>query len=578
MRLPIIGMAMVLLLWVGIGPSQAQTLKNPGFETASKPLVSGSDAPNAKARIVGTIADGWLDNTNWADVDLVYSMDSAHPHASRSAQKIEIRRGFAQLVQDRRLPRGFYRISVWLRAEAPMWVTLGLRQTDKPYSSYAAQPARIGSRWTRVETSGFVPHDMVTYFLICTEAIGTLYVDDAELGRAHAHAVTLHPPTGAIPKAFFGLNINHMHDGGNIPWPSVPFGTYRTWDSGVVWALVEPKRGEFDWSRLDKDVAAAEKHGVQVLLTLGFTPNWASSDPNNKTSPYGALGATAPPADIRDWKDFVRAVATRYRGRVRAYEVWNEPDSPDFYSGTPAHLVPLERAMVAVLREADPAAIAVAPAPSSGDNIVTLKWMRAYLAAGGCRYADVLAVHLYAASPEDDIKAAAVFRGVLSEYRMDAKPLWNTETGWGFDGKGTDEEISAYVVRAVVLNWACRLSRFCWYSWSEVSLVGIRPDAQGRYVSLTPAAIAFDQAYRWLLGSKMASCGMDERGVWTAALLQPGGGRAWIMWAMGDPQSVAVSASWRVKQTCDIAGRKTPLGGNTIMVGNAPILLMTSSK
>jgi hypothetical protein len=325
-------------------PAQAQTLKNPGFETPGQTLVSTSDAPSGKAQIQGTIAEGWSDNTDWADVRLDYSLSADNPHRGKYAQKIEIKRGFTQFAQAVQLPGGYYRVSVWLRAETPLWVSLSLRQQGSPYTAFATQPAQVGTRWDARRSARFRAADIPAFLLINTASTGTLFVDDAELAPATPRPIALKPPTTAVPRTFFGMNINHMHDEGNIPWPAVPLGAYRTWDSGIVWATIEPKKGQFDWTRLDKDVAEAGKRGVQILLTLGFTPQWASSDPENKSSAYGAPGATAPPVDINDWKRFIRAVATRYKGRIHGYEVWNEPDGAGFYSGTPSQMAQLEKA------------------------------------------------------------------------------------------------------------------------------------------------------------------------------------------------------------------------------------------
>jgi hypothetical protein len=205
--------------------------------------------------------------------------------------------------------------------------------------------------------------------------------------------------------------------------------------------------------------------------------------------------------------------------------------------------------------------------------------MEAYLAAGGGKYADVIGVHMYNAVPEDDVQGAELFRALLARYKMDKKPVWNTETGWGFDGKSNDAEVSAYVVRAYLLNWASGFHRYYWYSWNQTSQLGVRPDAQGRFTVLTPAARAYEQVQKWLLGAKMLSCGMDARGVWTAVLLRPDGAKSWIVWSAGAQQDISLSPTWKVRQSQELTGKVTPLGNQkTLSVGAAPLLLTTSAK
>ena len=82
----------------------------------------------------------------------------------------------------------------------------------------------------------------------------------------------------------------------------------------VEWQQIEPfeKRG-FDWRELDKIVAAVNGAGLNLLLSIVKAPEWALGDREH-----------GPPGDPLDFEDFMRELAGRYRGRVQAYELWNE--------------------------------------------------------------------------------------------------------------------------------------------------------------------------------------------------------------------------------------------------------------
>ncbi len=41
---------------------------------------------------------------------------------------------------------------------------------------------------------------------------------------------------------------------------------------------------------------------------------------------YEDLGDFGPPAKFKDFADFVVALAQRYKGRIRYYQIWNEPN------------------------------------------------------------------------------------------------------------------------------------------------------------------------------------------------------------------------------------------------------------
>jgi hypothetical protein len=97
----------------------------------------------------------------------------------------------------------------------------------------------------------------------------------------------------------------------------------------VTWASVAPRRprnavNPFDpayrFDDLDEFVRNAQVRGMEVLITLWGTPKWANG---NKTPNFAPTRAT-------DFRNFARAVATRYNGRragfpfVKFYSIWNE--------------------------------------------------------------------------------------------------------------------------------------------------------------------------------------------------------------------------------------------------------------
>src|SRR5438552_10424176 len=146
----------------------------------------------------------------------------------------------------------------------------------------------------------------------------------------------LKAPDSPIPPVFFGL---HIHRGGAIPWPLAPFGTWRLWDANVVWPWLELKKGEWHFQSLDALVDLADQHSIEILLPLGRSPTWASARPADP--PAWVPGYAAEPRDIEDWRNYVRTVVARYKGRVHYYEIWNEPNVRAFYTGTVQTMVDL---------------------------------------------------------------------------------------------------------------------------------------------------------------------------------------------------------------------------------------------
>jgi hypothetical protein len=193
---------------------------------------------------------------------------------------------------------------------------------------------------------------------------------------------TLTPSTDTIPPTLFGMHIHHI--GTYTPWPAVPFGTWRLWDAYVSWPNLEPNKGQWYFDKLDSYVQLAQSHNVEILLPLGLSPTWASARPT-EPSGYNA-GSAAEPANIEDWKNYVRTVATRYKGRIRYYEIWNEPNEPLFFSGTVDQMVTLAREAYAILKEIDPEVMVVSPSAVSGVVDLGTPWLENYLMKGGAAY------------------------------------------------------------------------------------------------------------------------------------------------------------------------------------------------
>ena len=88
------------------------------------------------------------------------------------------------------------------------------------------------------------------------------------------------PLLGPVSLVYFGLVMNREGAKGQLPWPSVRFGSWRMWDSYVNWPNLERERGRWDFSVLDKMVDEAQAHGVEVLMPLAHSPRWASARPD----------------------------------------------------------------------------------------------------------------------------------------------------------------------------------------------------------------------------------------------------------------------------------------------------------
>jgi len=209
----------------------------------------------------------------------------------------------------------------------------------------------------------------------------------------------------------------------------------------LPWAEIERERGQFDWARWDRLVAAVDEADLQLILVLDTSPSWAraAGDADN---------VQAPAAHDEDYAAFVGTAAARYRGRVLAYQIWDNPNiAPNWGAGEidPHGYVAMLRQASAAIRAADPAALVLAGgmAPTTelrGRNMSDVLFARELLRLGAAKLCDGLAVKAYGfwSGPYD----RRVDEGVLNWSRLvllreelrrldaDSLSLWAVEGGW----------------------------------------------------------------------------------------------------------------------------------------------------
>ncbi len=399
-----------------------------------------------------------------------------------------------------------------------------------------------------------------------------------------ASPIRLQTPATAIPKLFFGMHIHRLAT--TTPWPSISFGTWRLWDTYAAWPSLEPQKGKWEFAALDKYVASAEQNHVEIFLPLALSPVWASSRPEEKSG-YGP-GNAAPPTDLEDWKNYVRTVATRYKGHINAYEIWNEPNLKGFYTGSPAGLVQLACAAYQILKQVD-SSVEVSSPPFTGTNGLTI--FDQYLKAGGGKCTDIIGYHFYVnpAPPEEMVPLIQQVEQIMKNDGQGNKPLWDTETGWAMQNKeGTvkaapgkgfnsivfpEDESAAYLARAYVLSWASGISRLYWYAWDNEVMGLVDPDGK----TVKAPATAYGELEKWLLGARMDSCATDAAGTWTCTISRSGGYRGWIIWnptATRQLVKFPIPVSWNVRQMRNLLGYVGPLApGATFEISVMPHLL-----
>jgi len=192
------------------------------------------------------------------------------------------------------------------------------------------------------------------------------------------------------------------------------------------------------WAKYDHIVGLAERYGLEIVPRLSNPPAWSRALTNT-------VGAYAPPDDLADWGDYVAAVVSRYRGRVRYYQLWNEPNIYPEWGEQPVDPEGYTRLLCegyARARQADPDAVIISGALAP---TVALTWrdlsdfvfLQRMYDAGAAACFDILAVNDYMlwSGPTDrrmrplniNFSRPVYIRDIMVANGDAAKPIWISE-------------------------------------------------------------------------------------------------------------------------------------------------------
>lgn len=218
----------------------------------------------------------------------------------------------------------------------------------------------------------------------------------AQDARQVAISVAAGKAVGKLPPVwrFFGAdepNYATMKDGrkllvelGELKKGQVYFRAHNLLSSGdgtaaFKWgstnAYTETKDGKpvYNWAIVDGIIDAYLAEGIRPYLQIGFTPEAMANAPAG--TPYRhswrpgfdynliATGWTYPPKDYEKWAELIHQWTLhnieRY-GRAEVekwyFEVWNEPNSPFYWTGSPEEFYKLHDYAIAAVRKALPTA------------------------------------------------------------------------------------------------------------------------------------------------------------------------------------------------------------------------------
>ena len=220
----------------------------------------------------------------------------------------------------------------------------------------------------------------------------------------------------------------------------------RTWDSGnpFNWRCIEPKEGEYFWDITDETVRLASKNNLEVLPVLGgmffiYPPEmgvrghrqadwlYKKAEVVRPIAGFEKQGRKAIKPPMEDWNRMVSAVATRYKGKIKYYEIMNEPNIiwRDYMTYYPY----LESASK-IIRGISPENKVVGFSTTGDYGGNPNGFLGKLLSANAGQFSDIISFHSYSSLYEDSPKPADLliqdFYKSLDKYNV-KQPLWHTE-------------------------------------------------------------------------------------------------------------------------------------------------------
>lgn len=358
-------------------------------------------------------------------------------------------------------------------------------------SFYPAPGESYGGHFHGATATFFMPGDFQTLGTNAL-AIPNLPITSVKVG------------TLAVTNTFFGMSVK---DRANDALTGVTASVVRSHDLGNGqgrWQFIEPSDNVWNFTDLDLWVNAHYAAGRDIIFTLFATPGWASARPSEPnaysygtygTGTYGNFGIAAEPTDMTKWDRYCNKIITRYLGKIKYFEVWNEPNFNNngttktgdfcFFSGSYAKLSELTRRANVAIKAVDATAKIICPpvqgwaasgtdtsgtyftgmmAAATGDGSTTMKdWV------------DIIGVHLYPPTPNRVIDIAGAIDRVNTAKTtagVSAKETWDTESGpiGGDVMTLTEANAKAVIGRMLIIMAAKGVARTIYYQYDHATM------------------------------------------------------------------------------------------------------------
>jgi hypothetical protein len=183
----------------------------------------------------------------------------------------------------------------------------------------------------------------------------------------------------------FGIgscHINNLSARENARWvpqmEAIGLKFYRT--ARTDWGAVEPMEGQWSWEALDQQMDYLTEHGFIFGGIFIGSPKWNTMD----------APGHLPVNNLAGWGRYVAETVKHSRGRIKRWEVWNEPPNFTGKDQTPADYARMVASAYEAAKAADPSCLVGLAAKSAHIN-----YLEQVIQAGAKDHFDYITLHPY---------------------------------------------------------------------------------------------------------------------------------------------------------------------------------------
>ena len=178
------------------------------------------------------------------------------------------------------------------------------------------------------------------------------------------------------------------------------------------WAKTEKLKGVYDWAWLD--------HIINDATGRGFKP-WLQTSYGNKLYRGGGgdnLGAGMPVSKeaLEGYNKWVAAMVTRYKNKVRDWEIWNEPNFGDNTINTPEMTADFNIRTAGIIKNIQPDARISGLALGHFNFDFVDRFFKSVAKQGGLKLFDNFTYHDYVYNPDANYHEVYLIRALLDKY------------------------------------------------------------------------------------------------------------------------------------------------------------------